>query len=63
VISFGGGPALVDDDRGPTNGDNDSYTTLGDGTIVGVYKFDGWTNTGDCRGYAKYAVYINTVWE
>jgi hypothetical protein len=52
-----------DDTWGPTSGDFRSYTTLGDGTIVGVYRFHGWSNAGDCRGYANYAVYINPIWE
>ncbi len=51
------------DTWGPGAGDFESYTKLNDGTIVGVYKFATWSNTGDCRGYAKYAVYIDTIWE
>ncbi len=43
--------------------DFESYTKLNDGRTVGVYKFATWSNAGDCRGYANYAVYIKTIWE
>jgi len=52
-----------EDTWGPGSGDFERYSQLSDGTIVGVYKFAGWTNTGDCRGYANYALYINPIWE
>lgn len=52
-----------EDTWGPGSGDFDSYSQLNDGTIAGVYRFYGWSNAGDCRGYAKYAVYITPVYE
>ena len=33
------------------------------GTFVGVHKFFGFSNAGDCRVHANYAVYIKPIWE
>jgi hypothetical protein len=43
--------------------DFESYTQLNDGRTVAVYKFATWSNAGDCRGYANYAIYIKPIWE
>jgi len=47
---------------GPSGG-FERYSSQAGGTFVGVYKFFGYTNTGDCRVHANYAVYITPIWE
>jgi hypothetical protein len=46
---------------GPSGG-FERYTDQGD-YFVGVYKFFGYSNSGDCRVHANYAVYITPIWE
>lgn len=51
------------DTWGPTNSDFISYSPIPDGRIVGVTRFAGWSNGGDCRGSARYAIYIEPIYE